>query len=272
MKPSVLIIIPTYNAYEYAAQAIRTAFEGTCALDPHVIVLDDASPAWLDYINYNTMLLTHLSPEKRKAAEDHFVFTRYAENGGLTRSWNGGLRAAISQGMDYAVVTNSDVIFPPGWDLAIVEALEQHDLVGPLTNAPGSNVEQYVGNYSLLYNRETAEQDIGKVQDELHKAQFKRYKRSTLNGFCMAAKVKTWRDNMYDAQCCFAPRNDFNSKGERNPTPLMTLNEYELQRRWHGKGLTSAIALGSYVFHYRAVSRGDKHKQGDWVRKDWLKR
>lgn len=272
MKPSVLIIIPTYNAYEYAAQAIRTAFEGTAVLDPHVMVLDDASPAWLDYMDYSEVLLTHLPRDKRQAAKEHFVFTRYAENGGLTRSWNGGLRAAISLGLDYAVVTNSDVIFPNGWDIAIVEALEEHALVGPVTNTPGSNPEQYVGNYSLLYDRDRAEQDVQAVQNELHRAQLGRVKRSTLNGFCMAAKVKTWRDNMWDAQCVFAPRNDFNSKGERNPTPLMTLNEYELQRRWHGKGLTSAIALGSYVFHYRAVSRGDKHKQGDWVRRDWTKR
>lgn len=267
MKPSVLIIIPTYNAYEYAAQAIRTAFTNTSFLDPHVVVLDDASPSWLDYMDYNKLFLDGLLPVVRERVEKHFVFTRYGENGGLTRSWNGGLRMAISMGMDYAVVTNSDVKFPVNWDVEILRALEHHDLVGPLTNAPGSNREQYVGHYSIHYEREQAEAEIQKVQNELLERKYGQFKPSTLNGFCMAAKTKTWRDNMWDAQCVFAPRNDFNSKGERNPTPLMTLNEYELQRRWHGKGLTSAIALGSYVFHYRAVSRGDKHKQGDWVRK-----
>jgi hypothetical protein len=47
----------------------------------------------------------------------------------------------------------------------------------------------------------------------------------------------------------------------------MTLNEYELQRRWKETGLkVRRRCLGSYVFHYRAVSRGDAHKKGDWVR------
>ena len=38
----------------------------------------------------------------------------------------------------------------------------------------------------------------------------------------------------------------------------MTLQEYELQGRWHAAGLRSGVVLSSFVFHYRAVSRGEK--------------
>ena len=62
----------------------------------------------------------------------------------------------------------------------------------------------------------------------------------------------------YDAEHVFKPRNDVNSRGHKNPTPLMTLQEYELQGRWHAAGLRSGVVLSSFVFHYRAVSRGEK--------------
>jgi hypothetical protein len=40
-----------------------------------------------------------------------------------------------------------------------------------------------------------------------------------INGFCMLAKTQTWWANAYDAEAnqVFCPRNDFNSKSERNP-------------------------------------------------------
>jgi hypothetical protein len=46
----------------------------------------------------------------------------------------------------------------------------------------------------------------------------------------------------------------------------MTLGEYELQGRWTKAGLETAICTGSYVLHYRAVSRGARYRMGDWVR------
>lgn len=257
MTPSILIVVPTYGHFDYAARAVRTALANTRTLTPHIAFIDDASPDWDSRVSLD------LIGEHMARVNVH----RFGENGGLTRSWNHGLKWAKTFDHDFCCVTNSDVEFPIDWDREIFMGLERgHHLVGPVTNAPGTNHEQYVGRYSMLYEKEKAQEDYNRVQGELLTQQRGRYKATTLNGFCMVALTKTWWENAYDAEHVFKPRNDFNSKGERNPTPLMTLNEYELQARWHGKGLKTAVCLGSYVFHYRAVSRGDKHKRGDWAR------
>lgn len=266
MKPSILVVIPTYNHFEYAEEAIASAFSATTNLDVHVQVVDDASPNWPG----GEQLLRRFECDDN--VKDRYHVSVYDKNGGLTRSWNHGLVVARDLGFTYCCVTNSDVYFPPAWDQEIVEGLRQHALVGPVTNAPGTNKDQYVRRYSMIYDTPKAgpalHDEIGRVQHELLQFQKGRFKKTTLNGFCMIAKTKTWWEHAFDHEHVFKPRNDFNSKGEPNPTPLMTLNEYELQGRWHAKGLTSAVCLGSYVFHYRAVSRGDGEKRGDWVRKE----
>lgn len=258
MKPSILIVVPTYNHFEYAAEAIASAFSAATHLDPHVLMVDDASPNW-----------TPIRPLLDAASEDKFHEHVFEKNGGLTRSWNYGLTLAKNLRFDYCCVTNSDVVFTTGWDFEVVQALKrQYALVGPVTNAPGTSPEQYVGKYSGVYSKEDPKANLDVVASELSAAHAGRTKEVTLNGFCMIAKTKTWWDNAFDDEHVFKPRNDVNSKGEPNPTPLMTLNEYELQRRWHQRWLKSAVVLGSYVFHYRAVTRGDREKRGDWVRKE----
>lgn len=260
MTPSILIVVPTYGHFEYAARAVTTALANTRTLKPHVLVVDDASPDFKG---------SHFdAPDRRLDPDGRISVIRFPQNGGLTRSWNQGLVTADFVGHDFCCVTNSDVEFPIDWDREIFNALtfQGYHLVGPVTNAPGSNPDQYVGRYSMLYDKAKAQDEYNQVQGELLVAQRGRYKDTTLNGFCMVAMTKTWWENAYDKEHVFRPRNEFNSKGERNPTPLMTLNEYELQRRWHDKGLKTGACLGSYVFHYRAVSRGDKHKRGDWAR------
>lgn len=271
MKPSVLIVIPTYNHFDYAAEAIASAFLASTHLDPHVLVVDDASPAYPGDITSSedvNSLLALVPLDRQAEVRDKFDVMRFGVNGGLTRSWNYGLDYAKRYNHNYCCVTNSDVVFTTGWDFGVMEALRNYALVGPVTNAPGTSPEQYVGKYSVVYRREHPKENLTAIASELSAAQDARTKEVTLNGFCMIAKTKTWWENAFDAEHVFRPRNDFNSKGEPNPTPLMTLNEYELQSRWHQKGLKSAAVLSSYVFHYRAVTRGDREKRGDWVRKE----
>lgn len=273
MRPSILIVIPTYNHFDYAARAVESALANTTLLEPHVVLVDDASPDRLSLggvCESYTSLRLLVRDLRHLYGEERLTEVWFEENGGLTRSWNCGLKAARDNGHDFCCVANSDLIFAPGWDNDVFTALDSggYALVGPVTNAPGTNHEQYVGRYSVRYDRAKKDdrQHIADVQRELATAQRRRFKATTLNGFCMVALTSTWWANRFDDGHVFRPRNDFNSKGEPNPTPLMTLNEYELQRRWHAKGLKSAACLGSYVFHYRAVSRGDRFKKGDWVR------
>ncbi len=275
-KPTILIVIPTYGQFDYAAQAARSALENTKTVDATVLVIDDASPERLarDIHHSDTPYGQYLHSLRELPflyGKDRVVQMQYDVNGGLTRSWNAGLVHARAGGFDCCCVTNSDVVFAPRWDTDVFFALNsnKYQLVGPITNAPGTNIEQYVGRYSNNYNCKKGDDPdhICDVQSELYAAQALRFKETTLNGFCMVALTKTWWDHAYSSTDVFCPRNDFNSRGQPNPTPLMTLNEYELQRRWHAAGLKSAACLGSYVFHYRAVTRGKKHLSGDWTRK-----
>lgn len=50
--------------------------------------------------------------------------------------------------VDYACCTNNDTVFTPGWDVTLRAALSRgFDLVGPVTNAPGSEKAQDVSNF-----------------------------------------------------------------------------------------------------------------------------
>ena len=52
---------------------------------------------------------------------------------------------------------------------------------------------------------------------------------------------------------------------------LMGINfdqyEDELQDRWKAKGWKFGVACGSFIFHYRSVTRGIKYAKGKWSRK-----
>lgn len=256
MRHTALIIIPSFGHFEYVEQAIRSAYESTREVSPIVALIDDASPDW-DQARIDRLVKEFPS----------LLVGRFETNGGLTRSWNLGLQIAKELKTTYAVTTNSDVLFAKNWDAEIINALNTGaDLTGPTTNAPGTCDLQYVGHYSKSYSRDTAEATVDEVQAELTKTQAGATKLTTLNGFCLVAKTATWHANAFDTENVFRPTNPRTAKGQYNPTPLMTLNEDELQGRWHAAGLHTAVALGSYVFHYRAVSRGDKYKRGDWAR------
>jgi glycosyltransferase involved in cell wall biosynthesis len=268
--PSLLVVVPTYNQFDYAIHAIRTALAHTTQFDTHVAVVDDASPDRLNKTAAYAEYVTKLEALQHEFGRRRITTFSFDSNGGLTRSWNAGLRIACRDTHDFCCITNSDVLFAPGWDVPLLPAIRQgFDLLGPVTNTPGTEKEQYVGNYSVVYDKRHKDdtEHIAAVQQELATNQGSRVKISVLNGFCLFGAVRaTWWDTAYSATDVFCPVNTLNARGRKNPTPLMTLNEYEFQTRLHARGRRSGICLGSYVYHYRAVSRGDKYKRGDWAR------
>lgn len=267
-KPSMAVVIPTYGHFDYARDAVETLLDCTSGVTPHVIVVDDASPDWSEA----------WADEVRALGPGVDVF-RFEENGGLTRSWNRGLRAAANCRDEYACVTNSDVLFTPGWDLPFLRVLAKCPgaLLGPLTNAPGNCPHQYVGHWSKLYantgdpwSEHSRSMVAGELSDNWYDEDHWEWEfvEAEVNGFCMVARTYAWSANAYDGYHVFRPRNNFDSAGRPNPTPLMTLNECELQARWKRRaGFVVGFCKASYVFHYRAVSRGDRHLRGDWARK-----
>lgn len=238
---SVAAIIPTYQHFDYAEKAAESFLEHTP--NSSVIIVDDGSPEWDSY----------RWPKSKNITLYHFP--QNATN--LSRSWNRGLEMAHAAGTSYAVVTNSDVLFTPGWWLPIQRALTRAHLVGPLTNAPGHRLKQGIRNYrtfDLRDDRGYLSRTALALQQRFGK---QIWRAKGLNGFCLAAKMETWWDLRLPSGGIFDAR--------RFP---MGRNEDELQGRLRRQGKVMAIAPASFVLHYRGVSRGTvKGTQGrGWFR------
>jgi glycosyltransferase involved in cell wall biosynthesis len=257
-------ICPTYAAKRldsYTRLALLSFFETTPG--GVAIVVDDGSAAWSE--EYEQSL--------RDIADNYghgaIHFHHFPKAGGLTRSWNYGLHKAAKLDLDYAIAGNNDVVFTAKWYEGMVHALANgYSLVGPLSNAPGITAKgqqelvRYLPHFSLTDDRLL----LDKAADELNRNRLGTVVDSQVNGFFQMATMGEWKRGMFDDNNFYRPKNTHTSRGRRNPTPLMTLNEDELQGRWGRKGMKSAIVLSSFIFHYRAVSRGEKYKRGSWYR------
>lgn len=262
--PKIGFICPIYNATVFASytqKALKSFFDTT----PNgvAIVVNDGSTGWDEA--YEQSLL--------RLADSYYLVSLYIlkfnTSGGLTRSWNAGLAKAAELNLDYAIAGNNDIIFSSGWHEGMTHALANgYSLVGPISNAPGvtakgkQNVELYLPSYQLTDDLT----EVNEVGVQLYQSHFNKTLENKVNGFFMMATLKSWEDGKYDEHHFFKPKNKYSSKGRLNPTPTMTLNEDELQARWAKKGMKSGIALSTFIFHYRSVSRGDKYKKGKWYR------
>jgi hypothetical protein len=264
MGGQIGFICPTYNAIVldgYTRKALDTFF--TYTPDGVAIVVDDGSTGWTDAYVQSLFELAEMHMDARLELY-HFPTT-----GGLTRSWNQGLAIADALDLAYVIAGNNDLVFSSGYYKALLAALDHgYDLVGPVSNAPGStakgkqDITTYLPNYYLT-------DDIGQINQvasRLQKTQNGRFIESPINGFFQLATMTAWRQGKYDATHYYCPVNTHTSKGKRNPTPLMTLNEDELQARWRAAGKKAAVVPGSFIFHYRSVSRGPRYNKGKWYR------
>ncbi len=258
------VVIPTYGAFEYAEDAVTTALNRSFS-DLCVLIVDDASPDWAEK---GAPMLQRL---QREWGANKVRCNQFVENGGLTRSWNYGLNY-FSQPealCDNICVANSDLLFSEGWDEPLLVAATKYALVGPVTNAPGTVACQDVRRYSMVEYEALDDMEVidtlAKLLGRVH--QGRQMFVEQINGFCMLARRETWDKGRYDADHIFKPSNPVNSKGQPNPTPLMTLNEDELQARWRAVGMRSAFCPSSFVFHYRSVTRGIQFAKGQGVRK-----
>jgi hypothetical protein len=84
---------------------------------------------------------------------------------------------------------------------------------------------------------------LDQVQEEMYSKHGQEIWPSLINGFCMTALTDTWWSGSYSLEHVFRP--DFK----------MIKNEDELEGRWLAIGRTIAIAPGSFVWHYRGVTR-----------------
>lgn len=257
-------VCPTHKALElhsYTAKSLLTFFKTTP--NGFAVVVDDGSKGFnSEYVRS----LKSLAPSAEQIVVEHFK-----DPLGLTRSWNKGLEICADKQVDYAIAGNNDVIFPVRWYEGLVQLSElAFALVGPLSNAPGitakgaQEIAKFIPDYVLT--------DDPAIIDSYSLDLLNRFKGhyhvSKVNGFFQFAAMKSWIAGKFDDNHFYRPANFFTSTGVKNPTPYTTLNEDELQARWEKKGMKSVVCLSSFIFHYRAVTRGDKYKRGQWFRQN----
>lgn len=246
----IVFVLPSWNRFIYARRAAQSFFKYTEA-KCGVIMVDDASPYW-EKQDWKIWL--------EGLPEDRVMVHRFPSNNGLTRSWNYGLNAAQKCGAEYAIAGNSDILFTPGWEHGLIKQLNSgYHLVGPVTNAPGHTNQgrQQVANYYPKYRVRDDPEYLSKVADYLRQTYtVNRVIDSKINGFFLMSRTELWMAGKYDKTHVF------------NPANKMTKNEDELQGRWSRRKWRIGFVPGSFIFHYRAVSRGDRFKHHGWFRID----
>lgn len=264
----LLFILPSYGQFDYVRQTLHSFFEHSPD-SFHAVIVDDASPE--TRADLSMSLVERLCPEQ---FHHRCTVVYFSQNGGLTRSWNAGLRLALAGAFEYAVCGNSDLLFSPNWYEGLFLSLDQgFHLVGPISNCPGApqygkqRVTEYRPQYEVTDDRLAIAQLADGLREEYIACGAHVTIEDHINGFFMIAKTATWWQGAFDPSHVFNPCNTHTSKGQRNPTPLMTLNEDELQRRWREKGWKIGFTPSSFIFHYRAVSRGSRFQAPGWYRK-----
>lgn len=247
-SPAIIFVLPTYNKFAYARLAVFSFFKYSPP-DSHCVVVDDASPffpyqdwnAWLDGLPQGRVTLQH-----------------FETNAGLTRGWNWGLDYARRLGAEYAIAGNSDIIFTPEWAPPLLYHLAgRYHLVGPVTNAPGptNRGQQSVRHYYPGYKVTDDPAYLASVAEHLRRTRpIHEIVPCAINGFFTMARTESWWEGAFDAQHVF------------NPAKRMTGNEDELQQRWQASGRRVGFVPSSFIFHYRAVSRGKRYRHTGWHR------
>jgi len=257
-KNALVLVCPVWQAYVYFRKTVESFFRYTpLELNPICIALDDAtsSPQFREQ-NWDYF---YAGPSLDRALPRERICHRYFhENAGLTRSWNAGLSIARELGAQYAIAGNADILFTPGWERALIHFLNQGvRLVGPVTNAPGrtnrqrQSVRNYFPNYKVNDDREYLHKVAGYLWRN-HGVETIRY--MMINGFFTMSTLAHWFEGAFDPHHVF------------DPSKKMQGNEDELEVRWQRKHWKIGFVPGSFVFHFRAASRGQKFCHTGWMR------
>jgi GT2 family glycosyltransferase len=251
-KGGIAFINPIFDAFSYARRSALSFFKYTPeSFNPVCINVDDCSPLYAeqDWDYWYAGL-----------PRDRCAHVHKAKNSGLTDSWNRGLRMARDLGCKYAIAGNSDICCTEGWYEGLLWHLDRGTrLVGPVTNAPGwtnrnsqqQNVTKFVPNYKVNDDPEYL-QEVARYLKATYPIE--KLVEIDINGFFTMSTLDFWWAGAYDLKHVFDPRYK------------LTGNEDELERRWKKKGWRYGFVPSSFVFHYRAVSRGNKYKAQGWAR------
>jgi len=148
--------------------------------------------------------------------------------GGLTGTWNKGVREALEAGCDRIVLLNHDTVVNETWPEFLMAIEDPKIIYGPMSNKPGS---------PAVHRVQFAER--GPVGDELRKA-------SIVNGFCMGLNLTDMTGKWHSKcdkklPCVFDPRLHFGG------------NETEFQRRFFRAcpGAHARVVEAAWVYHWK---------------------
>jgi len=145
-------------------------------------------------------------------------------NGGLTGTWNHGIKKCLDSGCEKIILLNHDTVVDESWPL-FIEKIRCDDFVyGPITNNAGYG-EDY-GTPHQVNTKEYTLQNKNKVTVE-----------PEINGFCMGFTGEALKSNKYDENHFFNPHYPFQ------------YNEIEWQNRWKKKKGKIILVHGAYVYH-----------------------
>lgn len=158
------IIIPVYNQAEITRECINSVLTNTSTISEFIIIDNGSEPPF------------------------NKPFTGFIESKLIRNDENKGFPIAINQGIkeskgDIIVLLNNDVIVTPNWDEKLITALNNYDIVGPVTNycagLQRTQIDDYSDQDELNQAAEAwAEGNRGNIQDV-----------NFIIGFCMAFKA-----------------------------------------------------------------------------------
>lgn len=193
-----------------------------------------------------------LSIEKDYPSIKYFYIEDQNESGGLTNTWNEGIRECIKNRCEIIILSNDDIYFDSSIKNILIEAskcsLNENKYYGPLSNNPGPAEANKINQFSLIQkNKESYEC---------------KYKNSyfNLNGFFMVFPVHVLKRNKY-YDTYFNPEYPFNYgevdwfnrflylNGKPIVVPKTFIYHYKL-RSWRNKKLNNicifTINFGNY--------------------------
>jgi GT2 family glycosyltransferase len=205
------VVIPLWNQLKLTQQCVKSLLENTSANLEIVFVDDGSSDGTREWLQ---------SEELRNLGAHARVVTHFNEsNRGVNYSWNRGLERVSGR---FVAVCNNDIIFAPGCDGPLLDALESNESLG------------IVSPYYTFGPETPKDWPQG------------------------AKRQKNWQRSCPILGCCFAFRRELVAKIGPIPEAMRHFyGDHWLAWAVRRNGLRCGYARASYIHHYSGQSVGN---------------
>jgi len=231
------VVIPIYNAIEYAENCIASVIKNENGLISQIIVVDDGSDS------ATSIRLTELA---KQSSLVHLI--TLSTNKGYTKAVNTGIKQSSA---NYVVLLNSDTIVSADWLEKMIRCAESDEkigIVGPLSNAASwqsvPSLLDQDGNFKV--NELPENISVEQMADMVENASICAYPHTPfVNGFCFLIKRQVI--------------DEIGIMDEDNfPIGYGEENDYSI--RAQDAGFSLSIADDTYVYHAKSKSFGHSQR------------